>query len=97
MGQTTRTHYQVLGVPYSAPPEAIQQAYRKVIVRAACSSGPEVQVLRDDVRLAREAFAVLMDPEKRAAYDNACLGRHPEEARASLPGAGSGFWWRPAA
>jgi len=97
MRQANRTHYQVLGVPYSAPPEAIQQAYRKVIVRAACSSGPEAQLLRDEVRLAREAYAVLMDPEKRAAYDSACLGLHPEVARALARGAAVGVWWSTAA
>lgn len=92
MGQATRSHYQVLGVPYSAPPEAIQQAYRKVIVRAACSSGSEAQSLRDEVKLAREAFAVLMDPEKRAAYDSACLGRDPEVARGLAHGAVGTRW-----
>lgn len=72
MGQMIRTHYQVLGIPPTAPPEAVQQAYRKVIVRAACSSGPEAHVVRDELRLAREAFAVLMNPERRAAYDSTC-------------------------
>lgn len=74
MGQMIRTHYQVLGIATSAPPEAIRQAYRKVIVRAACSSGPEAQLARCELRLAREAFAVLMDPDKRAAYDSNCPG-----------------------
>jgi molecular chaperone DnaJ len=91
MGKVTRNYYQVLGVPSSAPPEAIQQAYRKVIVRAACSTGPEAWQLREELRLAREAFAVLMNPDKRAAYDTGCLGLRPEHADGSRRGI-LGFW-----
>lgn len=75
MLQMIKTHYQVLGVPPSAPPELIQQAYRKVIVRAARSSGEEALHAREELRLASEAFAVLMDPERRAVYDVICQGR----------------------
>ncbi len=96
MGQMMRSHYQVLGVPCSAPPEAIQQAYRKVIVRAACSSGPEAQALHEEVRLAREAFAVLMDPDKRAAYDRACGAPDTREPRLPVR-ALAPFWSRSAA
>ena len=81
MGQMIRTHYQVLGVPPTAPPEAIQQAYRKVIVRAACSTGSEAHVARDELRLAREAFAVLMDPDRRVLYDNTSLGLQQTQSR----------------
>lgn len=86
MAQMIRTHYQVLGLPPTAPPEAIQQAYRKLIVRAACSTGPEAHLVRDELRCAREAFALLMDPERRAAYDGTCLGLRSAPAGASLGG-----------
>jgi curved DNA-binding protein CbpA len=94
MGQMIRNHYQVLGVPFTAPPEAIQQAYRRIIVRAACSTGSEGLALRDELRRAREAFAVLMDPDKRAAYDRGC-GRDPEQL--SPQRRECGHWARPAA
>lgn len=84
MAKMIRTHYQVLGLPPTAPPEAIQQAYRKVIVRAACSSGPEAHLARDELRCAREAFAVLIDPERRAAYDCTCFALQSNQAGAPL-------------
>lgn len=96
MGQTMRSYYQVLGVPRSAPPEAIQQAYRKVIVRAACSSGPDSETLHDEVRCAREAFAVLMNPERRAAYDASCGALDARETRLPTPGLAPS-WLRSAA
>ncbi|HET9700191.1 MAG TPA: DnaJ domain-containing protein [Burkholderiales bacterium] len=74
MLQMIKTHYQVLGVPPTAPPELIRQAYRRVIVRAACSSGEEARHAREELRLARDAFTVLMDPERRAVYDVTCQG-----------------------
>lgn len=75
MLQIIKTHYQLLGVPPTAPPELIHQGYRKVIVRAARSSGEEALPAREELRLAREAFSVLMDPERRAVYDVTCQGR----------------------
>lgn len=62
-----RSYYDLLGVPPNAPAEALQQAYRDLIARAART--PEDEHLADRVRLARRAFAELMHPGKRAAYD----------------------------
>jgi len=64
-----RSYYDLLRVPRNAPPEAIQQAYRALISRAASASPDQAEAVANEVKLARRAFAVLMHPGKRAAYD----------------------------
>lgn len=64
-----RTYYDLLGVPRNAPPEALREAYRALISRAASAPPDQAEALGNEVRLARRAFAELMHPAKRAAYD----------------------------
>lgn len=72
-----RSYYDLLGVPPNASPEALQQAYRDLISRAARAPGDED--LGNQVRLARRAFAELMVPAKRAAYDAFLAGEARRE------------------
>jgi DnaJ domain len=61
-----RTHYEVLGVPSGASPEAIREAYR----RLAREHHPDRAVAGDDRMSAiNEAYRVLNDPARRAVYD----------------------------
>jgi len=64
-----RSYYDLLRVPRNAPPEAVQQAYRDLISRAASAPPHQAEAFANEVKLARRAFAVLMHPGKRAAYD----------------------------
>lgn len=64
-----RSYYDLLRVPRNAPPEALQQAYRALISRAVNAPPDQAEALGNEVKLARRAFAELMHPEKRAAYD----------------------------
>lgn len=63
-----KDYYEILGVPRSATQDDVKHAYRKL----ARKYHPDVSKVADaEVRFKElgEAYAVLKDPEKRAAYD----------------------------
>jgi molecular chaperone DnaJ len=65
---TDRDYYEILGVARNASPEELKQAFRKL----ARQFHPDVNKSPDaeeQFKEINEAFAVLSDPEKRAAYD----------------------------
>ena len=65
---TKRDYYDILGVPRGAPPEDIKSAFR----RLARQYHPDVNKASDAeerFKEINEAFAVLSDDQKRAAYD----------------------------
>jgi molecular chaperone DnaJ len=68
MSVTQRDYYAVLGVPRDADAKTIKSAFRKLALQyhpdRNKDSGAE-----DRFKEAAEAYAVLSDPEKRAAYD----------------------------
>ena len=71
-----KDYYQALGVARDAPVEEIKKAYRKL----ARKYHPDVSKEPDaDARMkeVNEAYAVLSDPEKRAAYDQLGSGYRP--------------------
>jgi curved DNA-binding protein len=79
-----KNYYQVLGVDKNAPPADIKKAYRKL----ARQYHPDVSKESDaDARMKEinEAYSVLSDAEKRAAYDD--MSAHPASA-GRYPGAG---------
>lgn len=61
-------HYEKLGVPPSAPPEAIKLAYRK----KAAFYHPDKNSADDAAlrfREVQDAYEVLSDPERKKSYD----------------------------
>ena len=63
-----KDYYEVMGVARDATPDQIKRAYRQL----ARKHHPDVNKAKDaEVRFKElgEAYAVLKDPEKRAAYD----------------------------
>jgi curved DNA-binding protein len=68
-----KDYYEILGVARGADADEIKRAYRK----SASKYHPDVSKERnaeEKFKEAQEAYEVLRDPEKRAAYDQ--LGRH---------------------
>lgn len=64
-----RDYYEVLGVGRDAGEQDIKGAYRKLALRHHPDRNPEHPDAEDRFREASEAYSVLSDPQKRAAYD----------------------------
>lgn len=64
-----KDYYKIMGVPRDATQEDIKKAYRRLArqYHPDVSDQPDAEQLFKDLG---EAYAVLKDPEKRAAYDN---------------------------
>ncbi len=79
---TKRDYYEVLGVSRTASAEEIKRAYRQAAVRFHPDRNPGDAEAEERFKEASEAYAVLSDPEKRAAYDrfgHRAVGDHPFE------------------
>src|SRR5215203_275658 len=66
---TKRDYYEVLGVARTAPAEEIKRAYRKLAVKFHPDKNPGDHTAEEKFKELGEAYDVLMDDNKRAAYD----------------------------
>lgn len=85
-----KDYYQILGVEKDASAEVLKKAFRKL----ARKYHPDVSKEADaDVRMreVNEAYAVLSDPEKRAAYDQLGRGYTPGQDFRPPPDWDAGF------
>lgn len=64
-----RDYYDILGVPRSADAEALKSAYRKLAMKYHPDQNQGDKSAEDTFKQINEAYAVLSDPQKRAAYD----------------------------
>ena len=65
-----RDYYEMLGVPRTAAAEEIKSAYRKAALKWHPDRNPrDKHQAEERFREATEAYSVLSDPQKRAAYD----------------------------
>jgi len=73
-----RDYYQTLGVARDAPADEVKKAYRKLARKfhPDVSKEPDAEKRMKEVN---EAWEVLSDPEKRAAYDQLGRGHRPGE------------------
>jgi len=81
-----RDYYEVLGVNRDAADEEIRKAFRKLAMKHHPDRNPDNPKSEDHFKEAKEAYEILSDAEKRAAYDQ--FGHAGVSAGA---GAGAGF------
>ncbi|MBN8491451.1 MAG: molecular chaperone DnaJ [Burkholderiales bacterium] len=66
-----RDYYDILGVPRNAGEDDIKKAYRKLAMKyhPDRNQGDEAKKAEEKFKEAKEAYEMLTDPQKRAAYD----------------------------
>jgi molecular chaperone DnaJ len=83
---TKRDYYEILSVARTASSEEIKRAYRKLAVKFHPDKNPDDPHAEEKFKELGEAYDVLMDPDKRSAYD-----RFGHAAFAQGTGARGGF------
>jgi molecular chaperone DnaJ len=68
---TKRDYYEILGVPKNASDEDIKKAYRKLAMKhhPDRNQGDAAKTAEEKFKEAKEAYEMLSDAQKRAAYD----------------------------
>ena len=88
MPTTKRDYYEVLQVTRSASADEIKRAYRKLAVKFHPDKNPDDPHAEEKFKEIGEAYDVLIDPDKRSAYDR--FG-HAAFAQGAGTGFGRGF------
>ncbi|MDF1815485.1 MAG: molecular chaperone DnaJ [Verrucomicrobiales bacterium] len=83
-----RDYYEILGVSKNADAQAIKKAYRKLAMKHHPDKNPDDPEAEDRFKELGEAYEVLSDDQKRAAYDR--YG-HSAFSQGTGPSAGGGF------
>ena len=85
---TKRDYYESLGVPKNASDEEIKKAYRKAAMKhhPDRNQGDAAKVAEEKFKEAKEAYEMLSDAQKRAAYDQ--YGHAGVDPNMRGPGAG---------
>ncbi|MDQ3200425.1 MAG: molecular chaperone DnaJ, partial [Verrucomicrobiota bacterium] len=83
---TKRDYYEILSVERTASGDEIKRSYRKLAVKFHPDKNPDDPSAEERFKELGEAYDVLMDGEKRAAYD-----RYGHAAFAQGRGGGGGF------
>ena len=83
-----RDYYEVLGLNRDASDEEIKKAYRKLAMKFHPDRNPDNPKSEEQFKEAKEAYEVLADAQKRAAYDQ--FGHAGVDPQAGM-GGGAGF------
>jgi len=66
---TKRDYYEILGLSHGADEQQLKAAYRKLAMQYHPDRNPDNPQAEEKFKEAAEAYGVLSDPQKRAAYD----------------------------
>ncbi len=91
---TKRDFYEILGLPKNASDEDIKKAYRKLAMKhhPDRNQGDSAKVAEEKFKEAKEAYEMLSDAQKRAAYDQyGHAGVDPNMRGGAGEGFGGGF------
>jgi molecular chaperone DnaJ len=84
-----RDYYEVLGTERAATDDDLKKSYRKLAVKFHPDKNPGDKAAEERFKELGEAYEVLSDPQKRAAYDQ--YGHAAFDARSRAGGGGAGF------
>ena len=83
-----RDYYEVLGVAKNASDDDIKKAYRKLAMKFHPDRNPDDKGAEEKFKEAKQAYEVLSDSDKRAAYDQ--FGHAGVDGQAGMGGGGFG-------
>ncbi|MCE1244580.1 molecular chaperone DnaJ [Oryzomicrobium sp.] len=84
-----RDFYEILGVNRDASDDEIKKAYRKLAMKHHPDRNPDDKSAEEKFKEAKEAYEILSDAQKRAAYDQ--YGHAGVDPQAGMGGGGAGF------
>ncbi len=83
-----RDYYETLGVAKNATEAEIKKSYRKLAMKHHPDRNPDDKAAEEKFKEAKEAYEMLSDPQKRAAYDR--FGHAGVDPNAGAAGGGFG-------
>ncbi|MCE9571394.1 MAG: DnaJ domain-containing protein, partial [Rhodocyclales bacterium] len=84
-----RDYYETLGINRDASDDEIKKAYRKLAMKHHPDRNPDNPKAEGQFKEAKEAYEILSDAQKRAAYDQ--YGHAGVDPQAGGPGGMGGF------
>jgi molecular chaperone DnaJ len=84
MNAVKRDYYEILGIGRDSDDAGLKSAYRKLALKYHPDRNPNNQEAEERFKEAAEAYSVLSDPQKRAAYDR--YGHQGLQGFGSAPG-----------
>lgn len=86
-----KDYYAILGVEKTATAEELKKAYRKLAIKYHPDKNPGDKTAEEKFKELGEAYEVLSDPQKRAAYDQYGADAFDPRKRSGFGGGGAGF------